>query len=1497
MAENNPADPTSSNASTPAAKSRKRRRWPWVIVTLFLLLILLVLLAPTLLSTGPAKSMVLSKVNGYLNGKLDVKEISIGWTSGVTLDSVKIDDDQGATVVEISKIRIPISLIGAARGNFDLGDTVIDKPNLVRFIRYPDGTTNIDKLVKQQVDQVSDRAKPANKEPGQPSKLPNVKGKITINEARANITVLPNPGEELIPPVEVDPSNIVIEIPGINDPIKNKIDIHYRVGGGAPGTIAMEGTVKAIENNVVNIDKLQADQNLRIENANLAAAEPFLQSPASKTTLAGIANGALQIKASGLQSAGADGKITIANFAYGGDALKGDVYKSATVSIPIKLTSTTSGNDTVFKIETIKIETDHVLVDVSGQAPQQALQNAAANKPPGGDGQLAIALSTKDLPGLVNLLPNTIGLQKDVKIISGDFKTRVDVTLAKDRTLVKQVLDATAAGTNAGKPVKLDPVHLDSAITALPTASGSIPDLRDIALNLTSAFATAKGGGASLAALNITGDMDLARLRQQLGQFMEFGTLDFAGTANFAVTSKGDLTGPGGTSDVTANLNLANVIVRGLKDKPEMNQPRLALTTAATLVRGGEGQDFIERVKAATVSLQTGEAASPVVDMLLSAANVLPAKKSVERFELQKLNVPDLGRAQQQFAAFLPADMLLSGNLTATAAGAYRDDTATFDALAINTSEKLITLNKAGQGPLVVQLKNGAVGGNGELAVSSDLKRLDNVLKIFGSQLQTGVFAATVKLAGQPNAPTSIQLDGGIDKLSILTNEAPLQNEKVTLTVKANTPADFTSIAVDSAVINSSFAKTTITETRVKLGGGPLSMVEKAKVQIAIPDINKTMAVAQAFAPPSTQPAVPSTQPVEPLRIGGGAVVNLDIARDAATNTLRINIPEMAASKVSLARGKRSYAFDKVIALKLVAELATETVSTSASTQPTEQIRQVRVAQLSGDLGGLATLSMPQPITVTNLSSASPSANGQIALSGVIEPLMRMLSVVQDADPMPYQGSYEVAQNVTSNAGQLQLSGNATVNKLVVISNGKPAFSEDKVVVTNDLVADTNAKRAQIRNVSLNMTSSQAAGVVIKGTVDQWDTQRKLDGVTLDLSYDLAKIWQIVKPMLSPEQQKSYEDMKLAGVYKRTFNVSGSYPATANNQPAEFNQSIKYLSADGAFAFDQLATNGLDIGKYELPITLRDGHVSTLYANKPKDQRAPVPAPCNGTGKLDLGSIDVDLTAPDPLLSIGKNQQLLSEVPLNPVLADRIGKYASFLFKDSSQASGLMSVTVLECDRVPLGELIQKPNSGKAKVVMAVRDLRLDGAVARALGQVAQLGSEGIVGEVRDSSVTYANGQTVSDVSIFLTRKGTQVPLRFTGGIGLANLSLRDAVFSIPPELFGNDELVRAFPGGIKLPVTGTTEKYKIASLASIAKQNLPGVLGGVLQDALGGKKKDEPRQGTTTKPAPSPEPSRDPLGGLLDQLGGLKKKEAKPAETPPPAPAPAPAPAKKKKK
>src|SRR5205085_1956444 len=86
--------PAGQDAPPPPRKRRWLRRTLLGIGILVLLLLILLALAPTIASTGWARSIVVNKINQNLNGHVQIASWSLGWTGGVKLDGIKVFDDQ-----------------------------------------------------------------------------------------------------------------------------------------------------------------------------------------------------------------------------------------------------------------------------------------------------------------------------------------------------------------------------------------------------------------------------------------------------------------------------------------------------------------------------------------------------------------------------------------------------------------------------------------------------------------------------------------------------------------------------------------------------------------------------------------------------------------------------------------------------------------------------------------------------------------------------------------------------------------------------------------------------------------------------------------------------------------------------------------------------------------------------------------------------------------------------------------------------------------------------------------------------------------------------------------------------------------------------------------------------------------------------------------------------------------------------------------------------------
>jgi hypothetical protein len=179
--------------STPSAPQppRKKRRWLrrllWTCAVLFVLLVLLVLLAPTLICTGPGRSLALSFANDAIQGRVEVADLSLGWFSGTSVKGIKLSDPQGRSVVEVAGIDAPsITLLGLVRGNLDLGKITIAHVNAT-LIQNADGSTNLQQAIAMRHPSPAQPAAPA-AAPAKPMDLSALKLALALQDIKASYT-------------------------------------------------------------------------------------------------------------------------------------------------------------------------------------------------------------------------------------------------------------------------------------------------------------------------------------------------------------------------------------------------------------------------------------------------------------------------------------------------------------------------------------------------------------------------------------------------------------------------------------------------------------------------------------------------------------------------------------------------------------------------------------------------------------------------------------------------------------------------------------------------------------------------------------------------------------------------------------------------------------------------------------------------------------------------------------------------------------------------------------------------------------------------------------------------------------------------------------------------------------------------------------------------------------------------------------------------------------
>jgi hypothetical protein len=220
------------------------------------------------------------------------------------------------------------------------------------------------------------------------------------------------------------------------------------------------------------------------------------------------------------------------------------------------------------------------------------------------------------------------------------------------------------------------------------------------------------------------------------------------------------------------------------------------------------------------------------------------------------------------------------------------------------------------------------------------------------------------------------------------------------------------------------------------------------------------------------------------------------------------------------------------------------------------------------------------------------------------------------------------------------------------------------------------------------------------------------------------------------------------------------------------------------------------------------------------------------------------------------------------------------ILTDAKTAEGLVTLTVNECNRVPLGDLLLKKKDAKALFTLVVDDLLLDGPVPMVLSAVADLGTGGLRGSITPSTIGIENGQANTNLTLEVNRAvrdartGREslrgMPLKLVGGVVLSNLELKDFTVDFSRELVRGD-MAKVFPNGAVLPLKGTANKPQLDVEKAIRDNAVKGLLGNIP-----GAQQDT-KQGQQNQQQPD-----DPLGGFLKGITGQGNQQQPRQPNPP---------------
>ena len=517
-----------------------------------------------------------------------------------------------------------------------------------------------------------------------------------------------------------------------------------------------------------------------------------------------------------------------------------------------------------------------------------------------------------------------------------------------------------------------------------------------------------------------------------------------------------------------------------------------------------------------------------------------------------------------------------------------------------------------------------------------------------------------------------------------------------------------------------------------------------------------------------------------------------------------------------------------------------------------------------------------------------------------------------------------LTEKVTPAGNAMAMKGGLTADDFVAAASAdakEPAYTEKRLVLTNDVLVDAVAKTASFKSFRLDTVGSDALHLAVSGGVTGLGAEQILDDVKITFGYDWERIHAIVRPMLSAETREDLKDFAISGKGEREFVLSGSYPA---GKP--FNEAIRTVVASGSLAVEHLKVYGVETEKpFELPVSLADGQLRTVFAGKPTGQEMAAPIAANG-GTINLGNLRVDLTGVDPRLSAPQGHRLLVAVKINPVLGDKLGRFINPVFTDAKDEQGVLTVVLDQCDAVALSKAVATANSGNAHITFSIVGLDVVNPFGRlmlgsfvksvpALGKALNLDSKGgtadtLKGSIESGVITLEHGRTTQNITMQLADAAgarpaggvaasaanpKTMPLVFAGDVNLvdqrmkinatlpAELAAR-FVESIPQMGGVGKEIRRALPNGIPFTMTGTTRAPKF-DWGDVGVKLAAGMLGGKvpLGDILSQKGGGKNPIGDILSPKPG---GKDPVGDILGGLTGKKKDADKKTADPAAAPA-----------
>jgi hypothetical protein len=604
------------NNKTKTYKGTAIKLIKWCLPIVAVLIVLIFLLTPVFVSSETCRKFILSEVNKSINGRADFADLSMGWFKGIKITDLSFNNDAGWASLQINKITTKPHYGSLLMGNLSFGQTTIDQPMV---------TLNL----KNRPTVPAGAELPGKSEPAKVAAAPAVLvTDVVVNDGTLKVT---DSKEKTIEVSQIN-STMSLRPPGRQTSFKadmvvadkdSRINATGQITPSAKTGWSLEGTTGDFIAEINDLDLASLEPIFELAGVELQA-----KGIVSANMTSGIKNGHLENLIANIKAKSLD--IT-------GPQLKGDRLQSSILDVDVNL----SQKEQTIDIEKLQFRSDWAQANADGTIPT-TFKSFTDILQPGSNYNLKGNFSC-DVAAVLSQMPKTIGLKEGMKVTSGKLTGSVNtIARAGKATITGQANLTGLAGTIDGKELAIS-----EPITTTLEITGEKGKISFDKVNVSAAFAKINAAG-SLEQINYDGQVDLAKLQAELGQFINIGPYQMAGqfSGKGQVSVKDDKIAAVGSSMVK-ELRLSS------KEGVTASEPAADISFAINYDK--KGNDLaIDSINANT-SLGQVNVKDAVVPLGKEAAK--PVKMSVLA---QKINLEKLQPFMVLFASF-PKDMQLAG--------------------------------------------------------------------------------------------------------------------------------------------------------------------------------------------------------------------------------------------------------------------------------------------------------------------------------------------------------------------------------------------------------------------------------------------------------------------------------------------------------------------------------------------------------------------------------------------------------------------------------------------------------------------------------------------------------------------------------------------------------------------------------------------------------------------------------------------------------------------